>query len=176
MNINIDYSKREPIYEQIVKEVEKQITLGILEPGYQVPSVRALAYDLGINPNTVKKAYDILEENGLIISKSTKGTFISDNIKKAKELKIEELIERLNEIKKELENKIISFQVKTGVQDKVFGKVSTKQISEKLKKMGYSVDKKCIKLDNDLDVLGIHEVEVVLHKKVIFKIRVNLQK
>ena len=85
-------------------------------------------------------------------------------------------VKELNEIKKELENKIISFQVKTGVQDKVFGKVSTKQISEKLKKMGYSVDKKCIKLDNDLDVLGIHEVEVVLHKKVIFKIRVNLQK
>lgn len=104
MNINIDYSKREPIYEQIVKEVEKQITLGILEPGYQVPSVRTLAYDLGINPNTVKKAYDILEENGLIISKSTKGTFISDNIKKAKELKIEELFQKLNDIKKELEN------------------------------------------------------------------------
>lgn len=94
-----------------------------------------------------------------------------------KEAKEEEKkVKELNEIKKELENKIISFQVKTGVQDKVFGKVSTKQISEKLKKMGYSVDKKCIKLDNDLDVLGIHEVEVVLHKKVIFKIRVNLQK
>ena len=94
-----------------------------------------------------------------------------------KEAKEEEKkVKELNEIKKELENKIISFQVKTGVQDKVFGKVSTKPISEKLKKMGYSVDKKCIKLDNDLDVLGIHEVEVVLHKKVIFKIRVNLQK
>ncbi|CDF11939.1 50S ribosomal protein L9 [Mycoplasma sp. CAG:776] len=94
-----------------------------------------------------------------------------------KEAKEEEKkVKELNEIKKELENKIISFQVKTGVQDKVFGKVSTKQISEKLKEMGYSVDKKCIKLDNDLDVLGIHEVEVVLHKKVIFKIRVNLQK
>lgn len=42
--------------------------------------------------------------------------------------------------------------------------------------MGYSVDKKCIKLDNDLDVLGIHEVEVVLHKKVIFKIKSELSK
>lgn len=94
-----------------------------------------------------------------------------------KEAKEEEKkVKELNEIKKELENKIISFQVKTGAQDKVFGKVSTKQISEKLKEMGYSVDKKCIKLDNDLDMLGVHEVEVVLHKKVIFKIRVNLQK
>lgn len=103
MNINIDYGKREPIYEQIVKEIEKLITLGILEPGSQIPSVRSLAYDLGINPNTVKKAYDILEENGLIISKSTKGTFISDNTSKAKELKIEELINKINEITKELE-------------------------------------------------------------------------
>ena len=92
MNINIDYTKREPIYEQIVKEVEKLITLGVLEKGSQIPSVRSLAYDLGINTNTVKKAYDILEENGLIISKSTKGTFISDNTLKARELKIEELI------------------------------------------------------------------------------------
>lgn len=103
MNINIDYTKREPIYEQIVREVEKLITLGALTPGSQIPSVRSLAYDLGINPNTVKKAYDILEENGLIISKSTKGTFISDNTSKAKELKIEELINKINEITKELE-------------------------------------------------------------------------
>lgn len=103
MNINIDYTKREPIYEQIVREIEKLITLGALTPGSQIPSVRSLAYDLGINPNTVKKAYDILEENGLIISKSTKGTFISDNTSKAKELKIEELINKINEITKELE-------------------------------------------------------------------------
>lgn len=88
----------------------------------------------------------------------------------------EQKVKELNEIKKELENKMISFKVKTGAQDKVFGKVSTKQISEKLKEMGYLIDKKCIKLDNDLDALGVHEVEVVLHKKVIFKIRVNLQK
>ena len=104
MNINIDYTKRCPIYEQIVKEVEKLITLGALEPGSQIPSVRTLAYDLGINPNTVKKAYDILEENGLIISKSTKGTFISDNIGKAKDLKIEELMDKINEIVMELKN------------------------------------------------------------------------
>ena len=104
MNISIDYGKREPIYEQIVKEIEKQITLGVLSPGSQIPSVRALAYDLGINPNTVKKAYDILEENGLIISKSTKGTFIGDNINKARELKIEELISKINDLVSELKN------------------------------------------------------------------------
>ena len=104
MNISIDYTKREPIYEQIVREVEKLITQGVLKAGSQIPSVRSLAVDLGINPNTVKKAYDILEEDGLIISKSTKGTFIGENISKAKEIKIEELIEKIKMIVKELEN------------------------------------------------------------------------
>ena len=88
----------------------------------------------------------------------------------------EKRVEDLNKIKKELENKIIEFKVKTGAQDKVFGKVSTKQIALKLKEMGYDIDKKCINLNTDLDTLAIHEVELVLHKKVIFKIRVNLQK
>lgn len=110
MNINIDYQKREPIYEQIVKEIEKQVTLGLLIPGSQIPSVRSLAYDLGINPNTVKKAYDILEENGLIISKSTKGTFIGENVAKAKDLKINELINKINEISKELKNYGLSIE------------------------------------------------------------------
>ena len=104
MNISIDYTKREPIYEQIVREVEKLITLGVLTPGSQIPSVRALAYDLGINPNTVKKAYDMLEENGLIISKSTKGTFISNDVSMAKKQKIEELMGKIQDIIKELES------------------------------------------------------------------------
>ena len=108
MNISIDYTKREPIYEQIVREVEKLITLGVLTPGSQIPSVRALAYDLGINPNTVKKAYDMLEENGLIISKSTKGTFISDDVSMAKKQKIEELMEKIQDIIKELESYVLT--------------------------------------------------------------------
>lgn len=82
----------------------------------------------------------------------------------------------LNKVKKELEDKIIPFKVKTGASDKVFGKVSTKQIADKLKEMGYTIDKKCIKLDSDLDTLGIHEVDIILHKRVTFKLRVNLQK
>lgn len=85
-------------------------------------------------------------------------------------------VKEFEKIKKELENKIISFKVKTGANDKVFGKVSTKQIADKLKEMGYSIDKKMIKLDTDLDVLGIHEVEVILHKRVTFKLRIELKK
>ncbi len=88
----------------------------------------------------------------------------------------EKRVEMLTEVKKQLENKTITFQVKTGKEDKVFGKISTKQIADKLKEMGYEIDKKCIKLDSSLDTLGVHEVEIVLHKQVIFKLRINLEK
>ena len=88
------------------------------------------------------------------------------------ELKVKDL----EKVKKALEDKIIAFKVKVGQEDKVFGKVSTKQIADKLKEMGYDIDKKCIKLESDLATLGMHEVEIILHKRVTFKLRVNLQK
>ncbi len=103
MNINIDYQTRTPIYEQIVKEVERLVTLGILKPGDQIMSIRELACNLSINPNTVKKAYDMLENKKIIISKSTKGSFITDNIEEAKKEKIKSVIEEINKSIKELE-------------------------------------------------------------------------
>ena len=54
--INLDYTSRTPIYEQIVNEIEKFVALGILKEKEQIPSIRELASTLGINPNTVKKA------------------------------------------------------------------------------------------------------------------------
>ena len=59
---------------------------------------------MGVNPNTIKKAYDILEARGIIISKSTKGTFISEELKDLKEFKIDSLIKDLEDIIKELES------------------------------------------------------------------------
>ncbi len=85
-------------------------------------------------------------------------------------------VAEFKKVKVALENKTFSFKVKTGTQDKVFGKISTKQIAEELKNNGFNIDKKCIKLDYDLDTLGISEVEIILHKEVKFKIKVNLTK
>ncbi len=102
MNININYNSRIPIYEQIVSEIERLVSLNILKPDSQIPSVRQLACTLGINPNMVKKSYDILEMKKIIISKSTKGTFISSDITKAKEIKINELITKIKDLEKEL--------------------------------------------------------------------------
>ncbi len=85
-------------------------------------------------------------------------------------------IQEYKEIKKALENKTLTFKVKTGAQDKVFGKISSKQIADELKKMGYNIDKKCLELDYNLDSLGIHEITVSLHKEVNFKIKINISK
>ncbi len=95
-----------------------------------------------------------------------------DNRKKAED----KIISECEEIKKSLEGKTIKFKVKTGKEDKVFGNISTKQIAEELKNIGYNIDKKCIKVDGSIDVLGSHQVLIELHKKVKFNIIVLLEK
>ena len=63
---NINYRSGEPIYQQIYNEVIKEISLGLLLPQEKIATVRELATSLGINPNTVSKAYQMLEQNGYI--------------------------------------------------------------------------------------------------------------
>lgn len=104
MLINISYQKKEPIYEQIISEIERYVSLGILKPNEKISSVRSLATELGINPNTVKKAYDILETRGVIVTNSTKGTYITDTINDVKNNKINDIIKDINIKIKELEN------------------------------------------------------------------------
>ena len=104
MNIQIDYQSREPIYEQIVLEIEKLVALDILKPNEHIPAIREMAYNLGINPNTVKKAYDTLEQNGVIISKSTKGTFITDDVSVVKKTLVDSIVSDINEKIERLEN------------------------------------------------------------------------
>ena len=90
--INLDYQSRTPIYEQIVSQVERLISLGVLKPKQQIQSIRELATSLGINPNTVKKAYEVLEKRGAIHTISTKGTFVAENVKETVNRTVEEKI------------------------------------------------------------------------------------
>ncbi|MEG0327421.1 MAG: GntR family transcriptional regulator [Erysipelothrix sp.] len=66
-----------PIFEQIIQQVAKNIALGILKPNEQIPTIRTLAKELGVNPNTVSKAYHECEAAGLIYSIPGKGSFVS---------------------------------------------------------------------------------------------------
>ena len=74
--ITIDYKSRVPIYDQIVNSVIRLKVVGVLKDGDKLPSVRQLALKLSVNPNTVQKAYAILETNGVIYSITGKGSFI----------------------------------------------------------------------------------------------------
>ena len=95
---------------------------------------------------------------------------------KVRQDKEDELVKECNKIKSKLEGKTLKFKVKTGSGDKVFGSISTKQISEELTKMGYDIDKKKLELTSEVNTIGTHIVKVNLHKKVVFNINVILEK
>ena len=77
--IQLDYKSGVPIYDQIVNGLIRLKMLGALRPGDSLPSVRSMAFKLSINPNTVQRAYQLLEERGIIYSAPGKGSFIADN-------------------------------------------------------------------------------------------------
>lgn len=77
MNIIINNSSMQPIYEQIVNQTKESIMKGNIKEGQMLPSVRSLAKDLRISALTVKKAYDTLEEQGFIVIVHGKGSFVS---------------------------------------------------------------------------------------------------
>ena len=92
--IVIDYHDKRPIYEQVIERFQMLILNGALEPDEQLPSVRSLAVDLSINPNTIQKAYGELERRGLIYSIKGRGNFVSsqkDVVKEQQELLLEDL-------------------------------------------------------------------------------------
>lgn len=85
-------------------------------------------------------------------------------------------IKEANTIKDKLSKEKISFTVKTGTGDRVFGSISSKQIADELKKKGYTIDKKQIHLDVPISSLGYFDVEIMLHKKVKGVIKVEVKK
>jgi DNA-binding transcriptional regulator YhcF (GntR family) len=76
MRINLDADKSRPLYHQLVEQITRDIALGKLPPGHRLPTVRDLASENGISQGTVKRAYDILEQSGLIRKTRGSGTFV----------------------------------------------------------------------------------------------------
>ncbi len=126
----------------------------------------------------VKPGYgqNFLIKNGYAVLASTSNVKHLDTENKKKEEAEAELIKQCEELKKELEQKELTFSVKTGKGDKVFGSVTPKQIVSELKKIGYDIDKKKIIDKNPLTSLGYHEVMIELHKQVQVKLKVHLVK
>lgn len=126
----------------------------------------------------VKDGYgkNFLIKNGYAVmaSDSNLKHLETENLKN--EIKEKTLIKECEEIKKQIENLVLKFKVKTGKTDQVFGSVSTKQIVSELKKYDFIVDKKQVLLDSPLTSLGFHYVSIELHKQVIAKLKVELVK
>ncbi len=96
---------------------------------------------------------------------------------KKQELELDQEMRNQAELlKNKLKDVKVSFKVKTGTGDKVFGSISAKQIKDELEKIGYKIDKKQIDLDHAISSLGFHDVTINLYKEVCVKIKVQLEK
>ena len=100
--IPINHKSGIPIWEQIKESFKKQILMGVWSPGEQLPSVRSLAGELGINPNTIQRSYAELEREGLAYTVAGKGCFVEDDLKAIQEKRKNDALQRLDSVLCEL--------------------------------------------------------------------------
>ena len=125
----------------------------------------------------VRDGYGTYLINNKLAVLETKGS--SKVLKKqTEEAALEEalLLKDCEQIKEKLEKMTLNFKVNTGKNGQVFGQISTKQIADELKKKGFNIDKRKIKLDVPINTLGTTNVKVIVHKKVEATLKIHLQK
>jgi len=102
--INVDYKDRRPIYVQIIDSVKMMISTGALSRNEKLPSVRALSMELGINPNTIQRAYSELERQGVIATVQGKGVFVYSTSESVNEEKKREIAQKISALYVEAES------------------------------------------------------------------------
>ena len=108
MFLKINFESEMPIYEQLKRQIVIGIASGELEPGEELPSVRQLGGDIGINLHTVNKAYNILKAEGYLIIDRRKGTLVKDPLPVIEEDDIEKLNRELKYLVADSKNRGIS--------------------------------------------------------------------
>ena len=98
--LNIDYRDARPIYEQVAGGIEDMIVHGVYEAEAQLPSVRQLAAELSINPNTIQRAFALLESKGVIYSVKGRGNFVSADGMAVKDRRLAEISAQLRALVK----------------------------------------------------------------------------
>lgn len=98
--ILLDYKDSRPIYEQVAEKLQELMLLGVLEEDSQMPSVRSLAMELSINPNTIQRAYGELERNGFIYTVKGRGGFVG-SIRKLRNARERELARKMEGLAQE---------------------------------------------------------------------------
>ncbi len=106
----ISLNNKLPIYEQLIESITKQVLSGVLEPDEPLPSVRELASELAVNPNTVQKAFTELERSGVAYSVSGKGRFVTDDVEALKKHMIKNCYKRIKPEINELLNYGVSVE------------------------------------------------------------------
>ena len=101
--IHLDYRDSRPIYEQVKDSLRRLMVTGVLAPGDKLPSVRSMASQLSINPNTIQRAYAELESEGYVVSVTGKGSFVAEGDTQ-NDARRAELIGKLKPILEELKN------------------------------------------------------------------------
>lgn len=119
-NLNSD----RPIYAQIVERIQMQIVSGIYKPGEKIPSVRELAAEAGVNPNTMQKALSELERSGLVTAIRTSGRVVTENKEMIMETRnniaktqIQEFLQRMMELGFEKEDILTLLKKEAGGED-----------------------------------------------------------
>ena len=112
LTLHLDFHSGLPIYTQIVNQIQSQLVNGLLKPGDQLPTVRALASELRVNFNTVARAYRIMDEARIISTQQGRGTFIT-------EIPPPEVTEKLRqESLSELTNRFVSEAFRLGFSER----------------------------------------------------------
>ena len=93
----IDPRSKAPLYEQLTQQLRWQIAMGFLAGDEPLPSVRQLSAELGINPNTIQKAYRLMEQEGLIYTQPGRGTFVTPSVTEQRLKQRESQLARLEE-------------------------------------------------------------------------------
>lgn len=116
---NLDSDR--PIYSQILERIQMQIAAGIYEPGEKIPSVRELAADAGVNPNTMQKALAELEYRNLVVTLRTSGRVVTEDLNMIRETKnqlakeqIDDFLKRMKALGFEREDILIMLKKETG--------------------------------------------------------------
>ena len=121
-------------------------------------------------------AQNFLIKNGYAIPVNDKNLNDLKHEQAREEKKNQENREEAKTLKTTLEELTLEFKVKTGVDDKVFGSISPKQIKEELLKKGYKIDKKQIDIENNISTLGYHDVKINLYSDIFAKVKVHVIK
>ena len=98
-----DLDNDRPIYLQLMERIQQDIIAGVYKPGDKLPSVRDLALDAAVNPNTMQKALSELERSGLVYSQRTSGRFITEDEKLLKNMNLELASEHIHQFLEKME-------------------------------------------------------------------------